>query len=285
MTTLYFLQRLLPFLPVTDLTTLDAGRRLALVGAINAGLKQWEKDAPVSAKTYPTAATFRAAREITLDATEDSTTIASGDITSDDLGCSLLIDGDTVPNTLTSTTSLRLPYAGTTGSGISATLYGDAAPLPANYTGITGPVWAEWANERRQITPVPDIRRTRWSLYGTLCYGIEQTRLSTGSPVNFLRLYPAPTTDLRVSFDYYGPPRAWNLTDLIKSRTLDLDDTQWENIVWLVADILPSIPGLANESLDQQRVALQSARAGQHTRLTPPSANQQPITLGTPNGF
>lgn len=291
MNSLNFLQRLQPSLATQDITTLTANDRLDLVDAINLALGDWAEAAPASLRTFPGTASFPAPQSITLTCTANSQVISGGGLTAADVGKTLVIAGDAVPHTLTSPTTLRLVYAGTTGSQ-AATLYGEACPLPASFESLASPVWHEDTLERRALPALQDIRRVRWfsggaipSLGDPLGYGIEvgNTLGGIAAPA-VMRLYPVPATLQRLSFDWTGRPQSWTMTDLIKPRDLDLSDDHWTTIKTLVLARLLSTALLRTE-LNGAQIQTQAERALsslRHTRSTPHS---RPLTIETPEGW
>jgi hypothetical protein len=68
-------------------------------------------------------------------------------------GCAILINGDAHYNRIITPTLLERPYMGTTGSGKSSTVYGDAIRLPNTIAGVTEPVELV---DVRTLLPAPD---------------------------------------------------------------------------------------------------------------------------------
>jgi hypothetical protein len=288
MNTLNFLQRLQPFLRGGDVALVNITSRLAVVNAINEALTKWTAAAPAGQRQMPGYASFPAPTQVTgISVTYNSRTISGGGFTAADVGKTVILAGDDVPHVLTSTTTLRIPYGGTTGTK-TGTLYSDAFPLPAGFENFAGPVWLEAAAERRPLPVVQDLRHSRWFSNATTPvlgdpegYGIEIGNTVAGTaPAAIMRLYPTPSVLQRLSFDYQGKPQAWTMTDLQAARDLDLADEHWQKILAMtVAELLNT--DLLAEHVNPNLTIKAADRAEQDTKWLPPSPHPSPVRLGS----
>lgn len=109
---------------------------------LNGAFQQYFKDGPSEVRESNVGANINAPTTVTLTATNGSTAI-SGLTTyaSWMLGCTIVITGDTQDNELTSSTLLARPFQGTTGTGISATVYNDSIQLDWTVSEVLNPVF------------------------------------------------------------------------------------------------------------------------------------------------
>lgn len=291
MNTLNYLARVADYLLTKDVARLQGNDKLTLLQAINSGIAKWNSAAPVSHRTHNDGvASFAAPRTVSVTVTENSQTFVCASITSADIGKTIILGGDGVPNTLLTATQFRIPYGGTTGT-TTAVIYSDAYVLPANYEGIVGQVWWE-STERRPLPLLPDLRRSCWFTSSSPLvgepqgYGIEVGNTAAGgsAPRAIMRLYPFPGVLQRVSFDYFGPPQNWTMTDLSTVRELGFSDEHWQNMLRLtIAELLGTT--LLREDVDINRIDLQAGRAEQDIRTAPVSPSPMPVRGITPSNW
>jgi hypothetical protein len=117
-------------------------------------------------------------------------------------------------------------------------------------------------------------------------YGIEVGNTAAGgtAPRAMIRLYPFPGVLQRLSFDYFGPPQNWTMTDLTTARELGFSDEHWQNMLRMsVAELVGTT--LLREDVDKARIDQQAVRAEQDTRTAPISPSPMPVRAVTPSNW
>lgn len=121
---------------------LEDGDIADVVMAMNAALQECWDDGPAEISQRPGSGFLNAPTTVTLDVTHGSRTIASLTTFAAWMeGCTIRIEGDNADNEITSSTSLARHYTGSTGTGVSATVYGDSFTLDEGVQHIMQPVW------------------------------------------------------------------------------------------------------------------------------------------------
>ena len=206
---------------------------------INAALQEICAEGPSALTEKSVAEVLRPPASITVSVEQYSkaVTVTSGWV-SWMQGCTVRIAGDTQDNRflrqhdIGATTSLMSPYMGTTGI-VSATVYGDALPLPNYYLNILGPI--ELPDRCLHLAADPAAFRHGSDFYRSgyvveESYSTFQTK-AVGTPV--LALVDADYDATRESLPYYlrvnpMPDRAYPITFRVKLTPLafTMDDIE-----------------------------------------------------------
>lgn len=299
-TSIQFLQGLEAYLAADDVSALEVADRLTIVKAINKCLNDWFTLAPPESRQMPfTDGLLRAPRTFPVAVTNGSSTIAFTGTPPEDsaIGCTLLVDDDAAQNSLVSLTSLALPYLGATGTH-QAALYGNAIALPEGFEGLRSrPVLSLDSGTEYVLAPYEDIgHRTLgipWLFPSATFYLMGQPthyrvvpgRTLTGQlPLSILQVWPTPSTDARIRFDYTVQARAWSVTDFATARVLDLKDHAWNQIEALVLARLLTA-GLLRDKISAQLILSEAEAARQAIRATPVAAPGTSSRVGTPQGW
>lgn len=145
----------------------------------------------------------------------------SPSVTADQIGSGIVVSGDPLLNRIESATLLQAPVLSAGLSG-NATIYGDCFPLPAGFISILGPVWingsykvnpmlndedrlqlirADWLTNYYGQYNEYDVYRNWTRCYDQFFYWIENRGVQ-----KYLRLWPGPSQDMRVTFKAeFGP--------------------------------------------------------------------------------
>jgi hypothetical protein len=293
MNTFQFLDNLKRYLSQKDLGALSSADVATIVQAINQATTDWWDAAPHSASNIQFGIRLPGSKQVTVTTETGSRSFTSDTaLTADDVGRAIVIAGDEIKNTLTSTTSLMLP-AGITGDAL-ATVYGNAFALPAGFQELTGSVWVEspafgitrWPVVRMNhddmyfLDPIPAFSSTPRPVY----YSIRPWQTFGGvPPFQLMQFYPMPSAGVRISFSYTGLPAPWTSTDFAEVRELGFEDRMWfalvDVVVWYLANT-----GLLREGIDLKRVDTMKDKAMDTIRRTP-AHFAVAGTIGTPKGF
>jgi hypothetical protein len=133
---------LLGLIGVNTMLAADVVTQQRIMADINATLQKLWSMVPQWWTTYTDGEVLRAPVQIGgITATNGSRTIsASPAIEAWMHGCTIRIDGDPYDNELATASTLARPYAGATGSGKTAMVYGDCVTLGATVSGVIPPV-------------------------------------------------------------------------------------------------------------------------------------------------
>lgn len=108
-----------------DFTKLSASEKRDVLQSINRGLQQIYDKLPIYFKELTEGFVLPAAVTVSIPVTQYSATIGSSAFTDDQLGRTIVIDGDPAWNQVVGSNALLSPYMGITGT-VNATIYGDA---------------------------------------------------------------------------------------------------------------------------------------------------------------
>mgnify|MGYP003658457729 CR=1 FL=1 len=190
---------------------------------------------------------------VTLNVTEDSKTIASLSTWAAWMeGCSIEIAGSDQLHRLDGQTRLQEEWIGSTASGVTATVYGDAVKLNGTVLKVLGSIVLD---DERVLTPLANEDRNnrlhhnrsayyrgRWWEYGESAHYPSSLNDKTGTPThyfidseyeantspsaggsaddqvraqeNFLRVRPFPEAKSRIRFSASIKPTAWTLAEI-----------------------------------------------------------------------
>ena len=210
-----FSNRLARDLDAKSVVDLTADARLEILDAINGGLQTLHARAPFQSKTTIGSISLTAPETVTLAVTNGSVDITGHAFSSDQVYRTLRIDGDTIDNQVTGSTSLLHPYAGETGT-VSAVLYCDAVQLPEPYDEIIGdPVILETG--RKLIHQ--KIQRNSWQRVQVgepLAYWIESNarNRNSGAPAA-IRFDHMPDRLYRMESQFTLAPARISFSDLL----------------------------------------------------------------------
>lgn len=123
-------------------------------------------------KNQPGSTLLNAPTTVTLNVTQNSKTISSlTTFASWMIGCTIRITGDSQDNEIISSTLLARPFTGSTGSGISAQVFGDCIALDDTIGRIISPMFLPSGNEvcevtdRRQFVVNGGYPVANWGIY------------------------------------------------------------------------------------------------------------------------
>lgn len=133
--------QLLPQPNDSELEDLLAGDLDDVVGDINGAMQEITNGSPGESREYPGGGLLFGPRQVTLTATTNSPVISAfAGFNASMIGCTIRIQGDTQDNEVVSATALAIPFVGTTGPNIAATVYGDCFTIDPSIKTIPGPV-------------------------------------------------------------------------------------------------------------------------------------------------
>jgi hypothetical protein len=161
---------------------------------ITQALQVCAKHSPAELLTQPGSGYIHAPANITLTAIQGSTTISGFSSWQSWMpGCTIQISGDGQDNELISATQLARPYAGTSGSGIAATVYNDCITLDDTIERIIGPLVLAQSRLVIETTSRNDfIARSAFPMWGGYVGAFPGAQLGyTWAP--FWALGPKPT--------------------------------------------------------------------------------------------
>lgn len=156
---------------------------------------------PGEMRMRPASGVLHAPTTATLTATNASTTISAFTTWASWMeGCTVRITGDDQDNELLSATKLARPYMGTTGSGKSATVYGDCITLDETVNKVASPLMVGTVQELQEATSRRDfINRGGWSMANTASllpyYHLGNKPTAQYPSVFFLEGFYDPTLD------------------------------------------------------------------------------------------
>jgi hypothetical protein len=281
---LYFVSTLQGYLNVDDVGALSPKAGLTIVAAINRALSDWFSLVPSGARRVPfTEGLIHAPRVFNVQVTNNSSQISFVDPgpESTAVGCTLMLGGDNVQNTLVSPTQLHLPYRGPSGV-VQGTLYGDGIALPTGFVMLASLVTCHIASTLRyELRPMSEIqpetaRPAVWLFPFSFLAAAQPTHFRIipgqtlqGLPPNaMLQVWPPPTQECRLEFEYSGRPQPWTLADLSKPRQLDLTDHAWNYIHTLTLDHLRT-SGLLASTIDRREIMADAEKARKSLENTP----------------
>lgn len=195
----------------------------AVAAAISAAYGEIFEHGPATVSERRMGGVLRAQTNVTLDATQYSTTISElATYAGWMLGCTLRIAGDTGDNELLNSTTLVRPYMGVTGPAITAQVWGDAIRLDSSVSHVLDPVTLPNYWQMRQAADRVDLLNTAAALpvrtpqtrpagSGSLslikrtgtpeCYLVEgQYEPNTAYLPIYLRVAPMPAGNFPIEF-------------------------------------------------------------------------------------
>lgn len=128
--------------PANQVVPIEEGDLDDIALNMTAAFQEIADDSPAEAMQQPGSAFLHAPANLTLTATEGSTTVSAVTTYASWMeGCTIRIDGDDQDNELINSTTLARAYVGTTGSAKAATIYGDAVTLDETVQHVMEPLF------------------------------------------------------------------------------------------------------------------------------------------------
>ena len=212
---------------------------------------------------------------VTLNVTENSKTIASLSTWASWMeGCSIEIAGSDQLHRINNQTTLQEEWIGSTASGVSATVYGDAVKLNGTVLKLLGSVVL---NDERVLTPLvnEDLNnrlhhnrsayyRGRWWEYGESAHYPSSLNDKAGTPThyfidseyedtisiraqeNFLRVRPFPEAKARIRFSASIKPTAWTIGEIYEETG---DPLVWTGVASAQGNQATGCPGGMDETI------------------------------------
>lgn len=130
-----------PATPANQAYPIEDGDLDDIAGTMTEALQLIWDMGPSEMKEQPGSCYLHAPTQVTLTATQGSTVISGiSGFQSWMLGCTIRINGDDQDNQLENQTTIGVAYAGTSGSGIGATVYGDCVQLDETVQNVIAPL-------------------------------------------------------------------------------------------------------------------------------------------------
>jgi hypothetical protein len=176
---------------------MDAGDRLRLSDAVNAGLQDFYLKAPPLLKRGFIAGLLPAPRTVTLGLVQGSRAISVYTTTDDDIYQTVVIGG--VRNRITPGGLLLYPWQGTTGSHV-ATIYGDAATWGGSEPILEMLAGHPLVDDEVTVLPWEDMPQAEVTTGCPTNYRVENYgQVLPGRPYWCLRVWPLPDVAYRIS--------------------------------------------------------------------------------------
>lgn len=311
MNTIQLAQRLGRNLSVPDPFNLPADAALDVLGAINAGLAAFYREAPAILKRTTLSHTIRAPRTLTVAlSAQYLNTVAADTFEAREMGCTVKFGDGSADNVVTGPSSLLDDYLGTTLS-VAATVYSDAVPVQDVIEQIVGYVRL-YDNTQNQPTFLTrdEVMAGRSGIrgHGGLAdgeafypysggvysgaigrpryYYFEPMGVSQGAEPEFvLRVSPLPDIDYTVRMEAELSTQRLVFADLSTARAIYVGDSHLDDVVIPLceAELLSSTfwrdGGQRNAVLQRAELAL--GKMGKLPREVAPVSHRS----GTPPGF
>jgi len=206
MNTLSLSRLLARHLDVEDPANPPADALLDILNAINGGLSQFYRLAPVRLKIAPFSLTLRAPETSAIEVTAKySRTLASGAFSASRIGCTVTFPDLPFDNEVAATDSLLDEHLSDT-LATTVRVFGDAAGINVPIERITSDVklYGPVNGGQRQLVRDERLRDRRfYHQEGEPCYFRLESRgvVQSASPQFLLRVWPLPAVDYIVRFD------------------------------------------------------------------------------------
>lgn len=226
--------------------------------AINGGAQECFALGPIELSEQQQSTVLRPGTGLTLDATQYSTTIANLTTWASWMqGCTVRISGDGQDNELISATQLLRPFMGVTGTGLVATVYGDAVALDSASMTVIEPVEIpQWGPLTPSTRPFQYWVGSRQNSDGLLLNGSLQSK-PTGRPCEWtvetrniatnaftqriLRVFPMPDSAYSLSFRVQVKPPVYSQSDLYAGTSYGVDPGTIIPFDWVESTLLPEV--------------------------------------------
>lgn len=192
-----FTDRLKEHLTVTSVAAMDAGDRLRLADAVNAGLQDFYLKAPPVLKRGFIAGLLPAARTEVFDLSAGSRAIGGYATVDDDIYQTVVIGG--MRNRITPGGLLLYPWQGATGSH-EATIYGDAATWGGSEPVLEMISGHPLVDDQVTVLPWEEMPQAEVATGRPTNYRVENYgQVLPGRPYWCLRVWPLPDAAYRIS--------------------------------------------------------------------------------------
>jgi len=211
-----FANRLCRHLPGRSLDETAADARQDILDAINAALQELHSFAPDHSKVTKVTMSAPAPEIVSLTVTDGSDEFTGREFISSEFYRTIRIDGDAIDNQVVGPGRLLHPYSGTSGT-VSATVYGDAIPIPEPYEQMFGdPEILETGHFLTHIRPPADRFQIQRQVRRPLSYHIEANARNRNpeSPA-VLRLDSLPDASYRLHSSFIMAPARMTFADLL----------------------------------------------------------------------
>lgn len=285
MTTIEAAGRLARHLKGGDFTKLTVSELADVLGALNYGSQRLYTLLPERFRATPVSVAIAAPETVSAVVTEGSPDLGNSPFSVDDVGKSVVVDGDANWNEVTGLNALMDAYLGSTGTK-NAIVYSDSL-LDASYAfeRLTAP--PVLADQRRGLT-LFNARANGWTpaIGEPRHYWLENLSAALGGAPRFvMRLYPAPDRayNLRLSLSFWAQRLA--LTDLMTPTALRVPDEFYESAYLpLCLGCLTSSPAWTDASKKREILAL-AETARLHLLGQPGQAGVPRNRVLTPAGY
>ncbi len=210
-----------------DFTALSMTEQTDIAEAANAAMQECYNALPTYFKELTEGFLLPKPYPLSLDVTAQSPMVSSGSFTDEQLGRSVVIDGDAAWNQIISTDRLLNPYLGATGT-VNATVYGDAVysnRYPIDRI-IGNPMFANQTNPalfRRELARSDQGAWTLWqqSIGLPAFWWPQFLGNSQGNePLMVMRFAPAPSIDYSINCRISYWPKRLTLADYDAATTI-----------------------------------------------------------------
>lgn len=293
MTTIEYLHRIGRHARGGDFTKLSMSEQSDLINAANTALQQSYNLLPAYYKEMTEGFYLPGPQTITVNVTQYSNVVTAATFTDEQIGRSVIIDGDSQWNQVIATDRLMNPYMGPTGTA-GAQLYGDAwysTRFPFDRV-IGNPVftnpslgilqWNTMSNSGGPVAP--------WLFQNQVGQPVTWWAQMLGNsegnePLMVLRFCPAPNQNysMRIRTSYW--PKRITLANVNQASTLVCPDQFLETVfVPLGLRALMSTP--AWEQRNDDNVIIDAADRAEAFAKLQPGQNAAPNNrVGTPRGY
>lgn len=213
-----------------DFTKLSVSEVGDIRQSMNAGLMLLYTLLPERFRRTPVSVMLGGPRNVSVDVTNGSADLGNSPFTTDEIGQSVVVDGDANWNEITAVNALMDAYLGNTGSK-NAVIYNDSA-LDATYSFermVTLPTLTE---QRKQLLPM-NARDAGWlpSIGMPRYFWVEDLSAAIGGEPRFVvRVFPAPDRAYNLKIVLSLWPSRNSLADLITPKRLYVPDEFYESV-------------------------------------------------------
>ena len=274
-----------------DFTKLELAEQGDVLQAVNAAMQKVYLALPIYFKQMTVGFLLPAPATVTISAINGSTSLNNAPFTLAQVGNTVIIDGDTAWNQITSVNTLQNPYMGPTGT-VKGIVYGDSVYSDRYpFDRIVGnPKFADQSQLpllRREMSnlTVPYLAMTP-SFGAPNVWWVQPFGNSQGNePLLFLRFFPLPDTAYAINVALAYWPQRVTIADYISNVIIPVPDQFLDAVlVPLAIRALMDTPAFASRN-DEQTLKESAAEADQFLRLQPGQVGSPSNSIGTPQGF
>jgi len=279
MKSIAFANRLSRDIDAKSFVDLPADARLEILDAINGGLQLLHSLAPPQSKITTASIYLAAPVTISLGVTQGSAEITGHDFTTDQLYCTVRLDGDDIDNQIIGENELLHPYTGATGT-VSATVYHDATAIPEPYDELVGN--PRIMETRRELFPFdpPAEQWIRRHVCEPRFYHVEPNARNRNPPApSVIRMDALPGTAYRLTSQFTMGPARVAFTDLLTSESVDVPI----RAEYVETYLLPVCRGILSSSERWKSKDSRTAATNAAENAAQRYASLVPQTLSTPS--